>query len=251
MRTPVYNAPFMDCRFRRPVSVFRIFTLIELLVVIAIIAILAAMLLPALNQARGRARDINCVNNQKQLTLGCIQYSQDSNGFIPIYGDSTITSPNYAKWQTLILPYVYPSVPVGTNNNAHLTITDGKARLLPVFNCPSSIAPDETLDTQHRSHYGINLYISYVNRSDANYPLGAAMKKIAKPSERFMIGDMFTLDTSVTAPRISAKNQFGFRHRGNKGAVIGFADGHVKGYEQDDIPVAGWYVYFWGQALRN
>jgi len=74
-------------------------------VVIAIIAILTAMLLPVLSQAKGRALNIACWDNLKQLQL-CFQlYVGDNDDFMPpnnfVYD---ITTTSARSWQPTDLP---------------------------------------------------------------------------------------------------------------------------------------------------
>ena len=53
------------------------FTLIELLVVIAIISILASILFPVFAQAREKARQTQCISNQKQIGTALMMYMSD------------------------------------------------------------------------------------------------------------------------------------------------------------------------------
>ena len=124
------------------------FTLIELLIVIAIIAILAALLLPALNQARERARTLSCINNQKQIMTILALYTDAHDGkILPWNGGRDGSS---GKWQSLL--YAYMS---GTKV-ADWGFFGPDNRPYPPFACP---ATTEALSPQNGGggiHYGAN-----------------------------------------------------------------------------------------------
>ena len=82
---------------------FRAFTLVELLVTIVVIVILAALLLPALNAARGKAQGAGCISNLRQIGYGANMYANDWDGFLPdVYRNSDRTM----EFSRVLRPYL-------------------------------------------------------------------------------------------------------------------------------------------------
>lgn len=206
------------------------FTLIELLVVIAVIAILVAILLPALSGARDSGRQVSCLSNLRQLSLGWQMYSDNNKEHMlparmpnlpggEANPDNSYHVGNGMKFRPTWIAVM--GTYVGIYPFANPSTTDGRQDFASkVFCCP--VVPDWT--DERNAAYGYNyLFLGnarVTNGRHHNYPI--KLSKITNTSSTVVCADsMGTAAAFGVAERLPYNNDGrGYNEMGNEAFSI-------------------------------
>jgi len=227
----------------------------ELLVVLAIIAILAALLLPALSRAKMKGQRIACLNNLRQLSLGCKMYADDSSGLLvsswPLgSGTASVNPYSWCPGWASTAPEIpiYGPLPDFACTNEY-ALQQGKVwpyiKTAATYRCPADKRSSGGMPVVRS--YSMNAWMSgrtYGDPSgqtdfttpeqdnDLAYIFYRRENQIADPSLMWTLidEDGSTINDSMFVVDMSEQNQISDLPSTKHGPTyeIGFADGHME-----------------------
>lgn len=179
------------------------FSIIELLIVISIIAIFSGLLLPALNQAREKARSMTCVNNLKQHGVAFFQYAGDNADMLP-QADYYTGKGSFLLWTNALMgenPHATP----GKEWNSGEGLTLGRYLTVRQFLCPAQTGDFNVTGSGNGTdwwiknpHYGISWYYRILQRyrpeptSDSG---STRLSQVKRPSDKVLCFDVQQTDS--------------------------------------------------------
>ena len=212
-------------------STGRGFTLIELLVVIAIIAILAGLLLPGLGRAKGKALQITCLNNYRQLQLCWHMYVDDYQDALP--PNATTTGGSRSAFNATPNTWIRGNAWTDTtSSNIENGVLFAYNRSIRIYKCPSdkSTVRDEGRTPRFRS-VSMNMYMNHIpHAEDRSCWHSYSQIKEPSPAKAFVFIDEH--ENSIDNSRFALAGHDDWywivfpATRHNNGCVLSFADGH-------------------------